>query len=312
MSFVGSLLEWLGQDGGPYDPAGGYPGSGGYGGWGGTGSSDYWWQMPWLWIDPTNMGIGTGANPGLPGGLAGSTIGNLGYTTVNNRGSLYGGTGGENSGSQTGGSTGTGGSGSSGQGGSSTPPPVQTTDITGKPIDNDAIVPGVVPPISPALQQQWMQYLLGQIGQGLPGYPGPLNIDPKSTRLPDVWQAWQPWDGGTQAIASNLNSWLNPGKDPLLTQIMQWGGMGGPGHRGMTDIMQFGGTGPAAQYASLTAQFGGPSEAVVRPLADMAYGRGVGTQFLAPFLTGNHASKYQAPNIPPSAFPQPNPNDRKG
>ncbi len=313
MSFVNSILGWFTDD--SAGMAGGFPGGGGFGGWDGTGKSDFWWQQPWLWLDPTNWSLGN--PPQIPGINAGINGPNLPTAPP-----LYGGMPGSTntSSNQTGGGaeggtpTGTGGTGgSAGTVGNTTPPPVQTTDITGKPIKSDAIVPGVVPPISPQLQNQWMAYLLGQIGQGLPSFPGPLNTPIDKTRLPDVWNSWQPWDGGTQAIANNIGSWLNPDYDPLLTFARWYGGYGGPGHKGVNDQMMFGGAGKdVTQPLSLARQFGVTGEAVGRPLADMAYGRGVGTQFLMPILMGQSPVNYSAPMIPPTAFKQPDPTQRKG
>ncbi len=107
---------------------------------------------------------------------------------------------------------------------------------------------------------------------GLTPYPGQLNPDIGQTRLPDVWNNWQPWDAGTQFLANYLtNGWMadqNVGNK--FNNIFQYGGPGGRATDLMNNMSQWGGTGgPGNNAMSLLMQYGAPSEAG-RPIANMA------------------------------------------
>jgi hypothetical protein len=180
--------------------------------------------------------------------------------------------------------------------------PTDVTDIAGRNIDDDAILPGVVNPTYPQLQQDWGKWLQSMLGQGLPAYPGTLNPNLAATRLPEVWNAWQPWDGGMQQIANTLAA-LKPGEySPLTQQLMQWGGTGGEGHKLQKATAQFGAPTPeSGLYAANLAQFGVTSPGAGQPLVDLAYGRPTGAAaYLLPFLTANSGGGYRAPSVIPS------------
>ena len=133
--------------------------------------------------------------------------------------------------------------------------------------------------------------------EGVEKYPGQLNVDiPGQTRLPEVWNNWQPWDAGNSYLATKMaDGTFSPGKDPGLEKMWSWGGLEGPGHKGMQSMINYGAAGQGGQYASNMAQYGVSSEGAGRPLADMAYGRPTGAgSYLAAFLNPN---KYQAPAI---------------
>lgn len=179
--------------------------------------------------------------------------------------------------------------------------PVQTpiaVDIRGNPIPDNAIVPATVPPVSPGLQGSFLQWLQQQVGQGVPSYPGQLNPSLSSTRLPEVYSSWQPWDGGMGYLANFMAAGQQP--SPILDKLMQYGGTGGYGHQGVSNIMNYGTPSSIGQFLSNMAQFGVASEGSGRPLANLAAGYASGpAAFLAPFLTGGGANpNYAAPPIP--------------
>lgn len=177
-------------------------------------------------------------------------------------------------------------------------------DVAGRPIDDKAILPGVVNPTYPGLQTDWGAWLKTLVGKGATPYPGQLSPDVNQTRLPEVWNSWQPWDGGMGLVA-NTTAELNVGKNsPLTDQLMQWGGTGGAGHFLQKAVAQFGGPTPeATQPVANLAQWGVSSEGAGRPLADLAYGKLTGpAAFLLPFLTANATSGggYRAPSVIPA------------
>lgn len=119
------------------------------------------------------------------------------------------------------------------------------------------------------------------------------------TRLPEVYNAWQPWDAGTQWLADYITNQTGVGEtSPFHQTIMDYGGFGGPGTGGMASALQFGAASPAGQFMSNLAQFGVSDEGAGRPLSNLAYGNLDQTagRFLEPFLTGQ-AARYKAPDI---------------
>ncbi len=218
---------------------------------------------------------------------------------------------------------GSGGSGSSGSGSGSGSSSGAGTDIAGRPIDSSAILPGKQTPLYPDLQSGWGSFLQSMLGKGATPYGGALSPDTSQTMLPNVWNNWQPWNAGTSYIADTLgNNKLGIGQpNPILQNMMQYGGAGGPGNNAMNNAMLFGAPSQAGQYASNLAQFGvsgqragmglanqtdyGISgEGAGRPLANLAYGintSGPGS-YLTPFLTGQGYPGYRTPPIPASTF----------
>lgn len=167
------------------------------------------------------------------------------------------------------------------------------------------IEPTSAEPIWPWMKEPFGDWLFSGMTQkpdggwelaGVPSYPGQVNVDIGQTRLPEAWNAWQPWDAGTSYLANMVGTGkFEPGQDAGLKQMWQRGGMFGPGHRGVQSMIDYGAGGQGGQYASLMAQYGVPSEGAGRPLADLAYGRNTGAaQYLTSFLNPN---KYQAPQI---------------
>lgn len=173
------------------------------------------------------------------------------------------------------------------------------TDIGGKPFPDNAILPGMVPPVNSDLRDGFLRWLQSQIGQGAPAYPGQLSPDVNNTRLPEVWNSWQPWDGGMGYLAQQLGAGVGQ-NSPILQQLSQYGGTGGPGHQAMSNMVNYGTPSSIGQFLSNMAQFGVASEGSGRPLANLAAGYAAGpAAFLAPFLTGGAGnSNYAAPNIP--------------
>lgn len=97
-------------------------------------------------------------------------------------------------------------------------------------------------------------------GPGVDSING-LSPDVNSTILPNVYQNWQPWDGGTQFIADTIYNKLKVGQDdPRTTQLMTQGGFGGPGHQGMATALQYGVPSEAGRYMANLAQFGVTSQ----------------------------------------------------
>lgn len=83
---------------------------------------------------------------------------------------------------------------------------------------------------------------------------GNLSPDIANTILPRVYDAWQPMDAGTMHLANFLTNGPIGQEDPRARHVMEWGGFGGPGHDAMVSA----------------AQFGVPSEAAGRPLANLS------------------------------------------
>ena len=148
------------------------------------------------------------------------------------------------------------------------------------------IVTTPVQPIWPWMQEPFGDWLFssfyrkptnaqGYTGWGLSGvqqFPGQLTPDIGQTRLPDVWNAWQPMDAGTQFLANYItNGWMaNPQMYGNLQNTIQYGGPGGRATDLMSGIAQYGGTGGAGNNAmSMLLQYGAPSEAG-RGVANMA------------------------------------------
>lgn len=140
---------------------------------------------------------------------------------------------------------------------------------------------------------------------GVQPYGGQLSPDVNSTRLPDVYNSWQPWNAGLSYMASALtpgqgNSLPIGQNDPNLSMLMSKGGTGGPGSRGIQDTMQ-GGTpshGALGQWMNNLAQYGSAGPAGV-PLANLAQGFASGpAAWLNPFLMKGAGTPYKAPSIP--------------
>jgi len=157
-----------------------------------------------------------------------------------------------------------------------------------EPVNGNGL-PTALPPTFPDYQQGFGDYLFnrmytkpdggvefyghqafpgaqGQQGEGNQEGPGvgvigPLSPDINSTILPNVYQNWQPWDGGTQWIADTLYNKMNIGQDdPRSNQLMTQGGFGGPGHQGMATALQYGTPSEAGRYLANLAQFGVTSQ----------------------------------------------------
>lgn len=183
----------------------------------------------------------------------------------------------------------------------------QPNDIAGRPISDKAILPGRVPPVSQGLQDAWYTYLMQNVGMPSAPYPGQVNADPSSTRLPEVWKSWQPWDGGMDYIAKQLNGGLGIGvEDPTLAQAKKWGGTGGIGNQYMNLMAQFGTPSEAGRGVANLSQFGVSSHESGDPLIALANGQMSGpAAFLAPFLMNGAGggSPYSVPNIPQRLTP---------
>lgn len=191
-----------------------------------------------------------------------------------------------------------------------------------------AATPAIVPPIWPGMQQPFGEWLLGNIGQGAPAYPGQLNPSQAGTRLPEVFGSWQPWDAGTSFIANyvgtpawqmspfygdivrNTMSEGGPAGQPLrnMSNMTQFGGTGGPGNMGVANTIQFGGPSSVANYMGNQAQFGISAEGAGRPLVNRAYGANpAALQYLMPFLQLGVGSRFTAPSIQPRQLTRRNP-----
>lgn len=177
-------------------------------------------------------------------------------------------------------------------------------------MSSGTISPITAPPMYPDLQSSFGDWLKTFVGKGVDAYPGELYPDVSKTRLPEVWQSWQPWDAGTQFLANFLTqprqdqalmdlflqtqSQGGPTGRPtsLMNNMTQWGGTGGPGNQALSYLMQFGAPSQAGQYAANMAQFGVPSMGAGGALAKRA-GKGA-EEWLGPFLSGRPS--YTAPN----------------
>lgn len=164
------------------------------------------------------------------------------------------------------------------------------------------------------LATQTMGQTTGGIGQfiGLPGYTGPTSPDVGSTILPNVYANWQPWNAGTGYLAnfvggpnagqpnpqmaqnmSNMQQYGGIGGYPttLMHGMAQYGGTGGPGNNAMSTLLQFGTPSAAGQGVANVANTG-VSGSWGDPLLARATGKQTpASQYLAPFLT---ATPYRA------------------
>lgn len=138
-------------------------------------------------------------------------------------------------------------------------PNARPQDIVGRNLPSNAIVPGAVPPISPALQNAYMLYLQSQVGRGAQPYPGQLNVNLNDTILPRVWNSWQPSAPGMSTLASMINSPQLTQPNPILLQAMMRGGFGGPGHSAMMNLINTGVAGGSGNILQQLAGGGGPT-----------------------------------------------------
>lgn len=131
--------------------------------------------------------------------------------------------------------------------------------------------------------------------RGAPGYPGQLSPDINQTRLPEVWNSWQPWDGGMQHIAGMLGK-MGPTQQNQQYQnnVMQYGGPGGYPTQMMSNMIQFGGTGGKGHLLmdNLT-KYGVTNKEVGQPVSNIMQ-FGVASEAGRPYqeraFTGNNAA----------------------
>ncbi len=153
-----------------------------------------------------------------------------------------------------------------------------------------------------------------------------------NANLQKAWNAWQPWDGGTQYMANDITNGAGPSQPisqaqnnlmqyggvggyptdlmhqqaqqggvgygaDLMHNMAQFGGTGGPGNNAMSMAMQYGAPSAAGQFASNMAQYGIASTGSGQPLANRAYGQSSPAMaLLAPFLQ-NSGKQFVAPQI---------------
>lgn len=177
----------------------------------------------------------------------------------------------------------------------------------------DLIKPVATEPIWPWMQEPFGDWLFGGFHKdpetghysfsGVDAYQGQLSPDIGQTRLPEVWNSWQPMDAGTMNLGDYVvNNGGGIGRNsPITNQLMQWGGTGGVGNNAMSLMMQYGTPSQAGQFVNNMAQQGMSSQGAGGNLAALAAGQPVGAaQYLLPFLTGQQGrNSYQAPMIQP-------------
>lgn len=135
-------------------------------------------------------------------------------------------------------------------------------------------------------------------------YPGPLSPDVNQTNLPKVWNAWQPWNAGASYMAGQLPNYQGaPGtlaQDPRLSNIMQYGGQGGPGTNAMANTVAYGSpSSDIGTWMHNLAQYGAAGPAGT-PLNSIAQGYATGpAAYLQPFLAQN-TPWYKPPAIQPT------------
>lgn len=123
--------------------------------------------------------------------------------------------------------------------------------------------------------------------RGASPYPGRLSPDINNTMLPNVYNNWQPWNQGLGYMSNYLGSpnagKMSPAFQTAMSNMMQYGGVGGYPTQLMSGMAQFGGTGGLGNKAmSYATQFGVPS-AAGQNLANMAQ-YGVAGQWGGPLL----------------------------
>lgn len=146
----------------------------------------------------------------------------------------------------------------------------------------------------------------GSAFYGMPGYPGPLSPDPKSTILPNVRSSWQPLDAGTMYLGDQvINNKTGVGvASPILSGLQKYGNTGGPGGQGMVNTMQYGSPSKPIGDAVHNLMLYGTAGPAGVPLNAMAQGYNTGpASWLQPFLlpSGSRPSFYQSPMIPLAA-----------
>lgn len=182
------------------------------------------------------------------------------------------------------------------------------------------IKPQTIPPIFPYGQKSFGDWLFQGLGfdpstnqwnfQPLPSYPGQQVASPDTTRLADVWGQWDPQgDPGVKALRDYfMNNQGGVGQNsPIGQQLMDWGGMPGPGSDAYQSLMNYGVASPGAgHYMQSLAESG-----VTAPESGFGlqqFSRGVPTgsaQYLTPFLTGQASAPPQHPNYAaPSITPR--------
>lgn len=167
----------------------------------------------------------------------------------------------------------------------------------------------VNPVVGKQTQSDIMTAILGAAGFGLNGqgypqvqgvasYPGQINYDVNQTNIPKAAQAWQPWDAGTSQLAKYIADPNSTAQNPILTNMMKYGGTGGPGNNAQQMMLQYGAPSSATgQPVSNMSQFGGSSTQTAQPINDLAYGVMSGpSKYLLPFLAAG-SSPYKAPTV---------------
>ena len=145
---------------------------------------------------------------------------------------------------------------------------------------------------------------------GLPGYPGQLTPNLSNTILPSVWGSWSGTDPGQQALMSLLGQGMPQSLSDPLNAALSTGGSGYPSTL-MRLMAQYGGAGAPANNMSYIMQYGAPTNAVGKPMQQVAQTGGTGAwgnmlqayalgantpmqQYLMPFLG---AKPYSAPSM---------------
>lgn len=156
----------------------------------------------------------------------------------------------------------------------------------------------------PEFSNDFMGWLMGMIGQGMPGYPGRLSADPANTILPYIQSLITQPTGGEDFMSSLLagGGVKNPmegfmpgildrgGPQSAATDRMNtmadWGGTGGPGHKALGEILAYGRpSGPGGDFMSNMANYGVASMGSGGPLHALATGQpNAATNFLLPFI----------------------------
>lgn len=159
---------------------------------------------------------------------------------------------------------------------------------------NNSILPTSAQALWPEGQASYGNWLFGNVGKGSTPYTGQLTPDVSKTMLPNVYSSWQQTNPATSYLTQLLNQGVASAgqSNPMLKQIMQWGGTGGVGNNFMSLLAQYGAPSQAGQYVSNMAQFGVASPGSGQYLANMAQGKTpAGADYLMPFLSGAASRK---------------------